>query len=218
VKSPTLWIKITNIDEYLKCQLCNRIVFTKTGFKNHQSKEHPNPEVSLDVSIEEKILKDGTEDCLSQKNDQIKRTFDCQWCDKRFSHKSCLTITRHVTIKHDKLKRFQCEICQEVFRCKVELKNHTFALHAEPKLYQCPLCQKTFANISRMNRHTHSVHEKLKNFRCQQCDMRFSQNCTLQVHIKWIHQILNSFQCQICNKSFGPKGNLKYHENRLHKI
>jgi hypothetical protein len=58
--------------------LQQNIFFTKTGFKNHQSKEHPNAEASLDVSIEEKILKDGTEDCLSQKNDQIKRTFDCE--------------------------------------------------------------------------------------------------------------------------------------------
>jgi len=41
--------------------------------------------IPMDVSIEEKILKDGTEDCLSQKNDPTKRTFDCQWCDKRFT-------------------------------------------------------------------------------------------------------------------------------------
>jgi hypothetical protein len=130
---------MTNIDEYLKCQLCNRIFLTKTGFKNHQSKEHPNPEVSLDVSIEEKILKDGTEDCLSQKNDQIKRTFDCQWCDKKFTHKSCLT--RHVTIKHDKLKPFQCEICQEAFRCKVELKN-TLLLYMPNQNFINVLCVK----------------------------------------------------------------------------
>ena len=45
-----------NNSEFLKCLLCKRFFFTKTGFKNHNNKEHQKEEASLVVSNEEKSL------------------------------------------------------------------------------------------------------------------------------------------------------------------
>ena len=49
-----LRLKMQNNSEFLKCQHCERFFFTKTGFKNHNNKEHYKEEGSLVVSKEEK--------------------------------------------------------------------------------------------------------------------------------------------------------------------
>ena len=70
-----------------------------------------------------------------------KETFTCDICYKILGAKKGLNShkTKHVS----NLNGFQCELCNNSYRCKSDLKRHFRTVHEEKK-FTCALCSKTF--------------------------------------------------------------------------
>lgn len=63
-----------------------------------------------------------------------------------------------------KVKELQCNICNQHFRNKNDLKVHTEAIHENVKDIFCSVSEKYFARRGDFNRHVRVVHENIGSF------------------------------------------------------
>ena len=106
-------------------------------------------------------------------------------------------------------KKFQCEICQKLFRKKHKLTEHK-KFHPDEKKFQCPSCGKCFVQSCDLRRHERT-HTGEKPFQCKTCKKSFAQSYSLNEH-RNIHTGEKHFQCNVCSKSFGTKNYLRVHK------
>ena len=64
------------------------------------------------------------------------------------------------SVGEERMKLFQCNLCDASFTRKASLKDHITAIHEGQKPFQCNKCGVSFAQTSTLNRHVASVHEK----------------------------------------------------------
>ena len=62
-----------------------------------------------------------------KRDNEGKKKFKCELCEKSFTHKRFLKS--HVTVVHEKLEQFKCEICQKTFYREGILANHIAIAH-----------------------------------------------------------------------------------------
>ena len=53
-------------------------------------------------------------------------------------------LKKHVSIVHEGLRPYQCDICEKSYAENRDLKNHYKIVHDGTKSYFCDLCGKTF--------------------------------------------------------------------------
>ena len=122
------------------------------------------------------------------KNFHKENEFICNLCSITFSRK--WSLKHHISTIHDGNKpntKYQCEVCQQNFKCKRVLTVHI---------------RKT--------------HEKIKDCKCDLCPKEYYSERGLQCHKNEFHKMGNRFECEICNKSFTRRLTLKQHESIFH--
>lgn len=138
--------------------------------------------------------------------DFVKQTYDCDQCEKKFTHPD--TLRQHVEVKH--LHQLHvCEVCGKRVTTEKSLKDHML-IHTGEKPFACGDCGKAFNTKKLLVAHS-SVHTKEKRFGCKICEKRYAQRCSLSVHMKLAHNDERPFVCSICSKGFAAQSFLNMH-------
>ena len=101
--------------------------------------------------------------------------------------------------------------CQCNFYCY-----STVSMHEKMKNFECSLCDYNFAQKGSLTQHISSVHEGKKPFECSICDYKCSTKQCLTIHITSIHEGKKPIECSICNQKFSVKGKLTQHIEIYH--
>uniref|UniRef100_T1JHW1 Protein krueppel n=1 Tax=Strigamia maritima TaxID=126957 RepID=T1JHW1_STRMM len=78
------------------------------------------------------------------------QVFPCDICGMKF--KESRNLKTHVKCVHNKIKSFNCLICEQKFAFKKDLARHQ-VVHNGQKPFTCSTCNKTFSWQSNMKRH-----------------------------------------------------------------
>ncbi|XP_053620930.1 zinc finger protein-like [Plodia interpunctella] len=178
----------------LVCQKCGRIYKNKTTFNKHieynvcGKKSRASP---LDAKFEcDYCHKKYTQKMSLRVHIQFEhgnyKSYNCEWCPKRFWCKSRLNA--HI-VKHTQEKKFHCSICDRNFVTKESLLYHT-RIHTGEKPYACTQCDARFLSASRRSEHV-KRHHGLGTFQCDICQGKFNSQNYLQKH-KRIHLLQES--------------------------
>ena len=160
--------------------------------------------------------------------------------------KSTITLSniRGYWIKPSPTKKYyKCDICENRFMQKGNLKRHTRLIHEKvkknqsdknygdgdlikhmqshsSKTYNCEICYKVLKQRSSFTRHM-KTHKKSEGYKCEICEKEFSRPDYLKKHVKISHEkeckypIKHDKQiCNICNKKITQ---LKNHFKTIHE-
>ena len=85
--------------------------------------------------------------------------FPCVECGKQY--KTTKQMRRHVLRMHsDKKKQHKCQTCDKAFWEPSDLKKHVSQIHDKLKPFNCEVCQFRTATISNLNIHRKKSHER----------------------------------------------------------
>ncbi|XP_075731843.1 uncharacterized protein LOC119181662 isoform X23 [Rhipicephalus microplus] len=127
---------------------------------------------------------------------------------KKGSNTSDVCSNAHHLKKPSEKRRYNCQICEQLFARKPDLAAH-LRMHASDKPYKCGTCTKSFKRKAHFWAHTRT-HTQEKPYHCHLCAKSFTQQCNLQAHIR-THTGEKPYHCHICTKSFTQQGNLGAH-------
>ncbi|XP_016411221.1 GDNF-inducible zinc finger protein 1 isoform X1 [Sinocyclocheilus rhinocerous] len=174
---------------------------------------------------------------------EIKRgtaKYRCEKCSRSFYYEK--SYLKHLKVNHGVQMdtTFRCDICQQTFANRCNLKIHQRHVHNDERLFPCEVCNKTFKRKKDVTRHRRQVHEGgtdrhychicgkslssktaltlherthsgHKPFKCDECGSRFSQSSALKTHQR-IHTGEKPFACDLCDARFTQNHMLSYHK------
>ena len=154
-------------------------------------------------------------------NSGADRSFQCDQCNKQYSHKSHLN--QHIASVHDG-KKHECDHCKKQFSHRSSLKVHIDAVHEGTK-FDCDMCDKTFTQKNSLKIHIKTVHEKKRPFACEICGKSFQDKNGMKRHLRLVHKNQSNvstedkqvFQCQNCDNNYKHKWSLKVHVGTVHE-
>ena len=154
-----------------------------------------------------------------ESDEQAKKPAKCTLCEKVLS--SVYKLQRHIRSVHWKRKDFACDICEQRFSEKSQVKDHKIRIHqnvTQVNLLECSTCNKIFQVRKCFERHE-CVISGLKKYKCSQCEMKFTSTHYVTQHKKRVHKPEEEkyiFRCEICSKSYSSKSNLQMHIELVH--
>uniref|UniRef100_A0A1I8P5H1 C2H2-type domain-containing protein n=1 Tax=Stomoxys calcitrans TaxID=35570 RepID=A0A1I8P5H1_STOCA len=148
------------------------------------------------------------------------------------------TLKEHFQSFHNS-KIYMCELCQEGFGRREDLKIHSESNHTiecdichraftNHRLYrihrrihygtakslECIVCQKKYSTKGMLEEHM-NTHTGRRPYKCPECQKDFASKYTLQTHMKIHKERPRPFQCNECGKQFLNQQNLSQHK-KLH--
>jgi len=156
--------------------------------------------------------------------------------------RTCTVVVRDVMQGKEFVdsKKFNCNICKQKFKLKLDLKKHRLLhdkqnlpfvcdicgkaysrncvlyihklRHSDKKRFECPVCKKLFEVKGEMTFHQ-KIHNKNRtaDFRCKVCGKYYMHKSGLNSH-ELLHSNPKSFKCGICDKNFLQKKSWEEHE------
>ena len=108
------------------------------------------------------------------------KPFACQFCDRKFAHKSALT--RHKAT-HTREKLFAFQFCGRKFAQKSNLVRNQ-ATHSDVRNFKCSICPegRFFKTKDQLNHHVIFHYEP--KYSCSQCDHKSYTTSDLSKHEK----------------------------------
>ena len=133
-------------------------------------------------------------------------SYSCYWCSEKFDkHKA---LNQHIIKKHP-AEGFHCRYCGQNFQSYSGHYKHMM-VHLGFK-YQCSICEQVFRYPYELQDHD-KVHTNLGKFFCKEenCkDCSYTTKKALQQHQR-VHSD-KVFTCDVCQKDFKTKGYLQQH-------
>lgn len=130
------------------------------------------------------------------------------------THFVAVYLTKHINMKHMKLRPHICEYCGKGFSGRQALRTHV-RQHTNEAPYHCNLCGERFRQRVSLRGHLksrHSVEEENTVF-CEICGKGFASDVALDVHSRLHSEI----KCPWCTDTFADKNYLDQHVNTIHQ-
>ncbi|KAJ8939009.1 hypothetical protein NQ314_011259, partial [Rhamnusium bicolor] len=152
-----------------------------------------------------------------------------------------LDVANHgITLKQqNKVKEFECDICQKRFSrddllirhkiahamkmdeqnlefdgtYQIENEHSPLMIKSEEFMFSCSDCDVIFIQKEDLDNHINQEHEKKEgNVSCEVCLKKFHKIAHLNRHIK-THSEIKMYKCPLCNKGFIREEQLSHHMN-----
>nr|XP_055041802.1 GDNF-inducible zinc finger protein 1 [Misgurnus anguillicaudatus] len=141
--------------------------------------------------------------------------YRCEKCSRSFYYEK--SYLKHLKVNHgiQTDTTFRCEVCQQTFANRCNLKIHQRHVHSDERLFPCDICNKSFKRKKDVTRHRRQVHEggTDRHF-CHICGKSLSSKTALTLHMR-THTGHKPFKCNECGSSFSQSSALKTHQ-RIH--
>ena len=113
-------------------------------------------------------------------------------------------------------EQYVCQVCGNVFRKELRLRDHYNRVHQEKTKIKCnvPGCLKSFKFKHLLSRHFRKVHAA-PTHECHDCQKKFHSSYDLKRHLTSVHEGFKLF-CEKCGKAFNRKDNLIVHMRNTH--
>lgn len=143
--------------------------------------------------------------------------YTCDFCGKSIKFKKDFLL--HVK-QHTINQRYKCKECDESFKSKKKLIDHSSEVHGIKLLvlieaFSCETCGKMFDARSALEAHKRSHDESTRKHVCEVCSAAFKSIGNLRRHAA-IHVTSRNFHCDLCHKSFKTELALKLHFESVH--
>lgn len=212
--------------KFYNCDLCDKHFEKKYDLRRHinthDTSEYIENNEEIEILKNAKIIVENR--CLYECNTCAKhivtkrgflrhirihtgnRPCRCTICGNQYRIKQ--DLARHIRDVHDRIKKYQCEICARPFANKGAKEDHQ-RIHTGERPYSCKLCKKTFRTLNSIYIHNR-IHTNYKPHKCPTCDKQFPSRQRLNNHLT-THTGVKEFSCEICFKLFSVKGEVVRH-------
>ena len=136
------------------------------------------------------------------------KTVPCIICNKSFTKEF---LDEHTAQVHGTDGPFKCKKCDQAFREKDHLTEHTKTRH-----YTCITCDEQFKSERLLTLHHMEFHAQPV-FSCSICGRSFPKQDFLDEHVL-THAGTKQFTCTICNKSTWTKDRLDHHKGFHYEV
>ncbi|XP_006867653.1 PREDICTED: zinc finger protein ZFP69B [Chrysochloris asiatica] len=134
---------------------------------------------------------------------KLDRKYDTSGKRSRYN----LGVTDH-TRSYKKMKTFECNICEKIFKQLIHLTEH-MRIHTGEKPFRCKECGKAFSQSSSLIPHQR-IHTGEKPYECKECGKTFRHLSSLTQHLR-IHTGEKPYECGVCQKAFSQSIGLIQH-------
>ncbi|XP_032524486.2 zinc finger and BTB domain-containing protein 41-like [Danaus plexippus] len=219
-------------DFRLKCKICNLSYDKIESLKRHIRRKHDKNSY-CDVCDKQF---ESREVYLTHTHKRIVQ--ECSVCNLIFATHRGLCKHLRTTHKVELPRTVFCDLCNESFHDKRQLKPHYMKVHLKAS-YTCIFCKKIFKAKESYRRHVllkHPVNEKTCLQKCDQCTESFADEFELCKHINMAHRQQNSeigpltlidikkeevdipetFHCTKCSNTYNNWNDLKTHYEQSH--
>ena len=214
--APTISTSIKKDSIKMKCEKCDYSTTAQSNLSLHQKEncfKYTCSFCEFRTSVGIRLFKHKQR--VHPKMFEKELPFQCDECDKRFSHNYLLT--RHQQKEHNG-EIFRCNQCDfrsvVEYDLKVHLKKlHTFGLsEKDSQVYPCNLCPLKFVGKTTYRAHlfAHKIEKIGEFFTCSDCSQVATNEETLMKHIESIHFKLN-YRCNFCKVTFGRLDSFRVH-------
>lgn len=211
-----------------RCKLCTNSYIWKGSLNRH---------IYLNHAIDDK-----SENVCEQNDDEQKRIWSCEACNRSFSsqvklklhqvhHKtkqcpecgvqvSIFKLKSHLKLHTSKIRSYRCDDCGQLLKTKDNLKRHLTNVHqvlhiaeTKPQSTVCDHCGRDFNTVAKLKAH-------LLSYRTRQCHV-----CGL--HLKYTHLRYHlmkhgsaafNYRCELCYTWFASKNSFDTHTALKHGI
>lgn len=219
-------------DFRLKCRICNLSYDKIESLKRHVRRKHDK---GSHCEVCNKQF-DTREMYLNHSHTKVIK--ECSICGLIFASQGGLAKHLRCTHKIDTPKTIFCNLCNEGFHDKRQLKPHFMKVHLKVS-YTCRYCKKVFKAKESYRRHilfkhptSNHVNTQMQN--CEHCTETFKDEFELCKHINLVHgktdenvsemvqikreddDVRNTFQCTKCPEIYITWEQLKLHYEQCH--
>ncbi|KAM9307545.1 uncharacterized protein PAF06_011650 [Gastrophryne carolinensis] len=193
------------------CSSCQLELETKDNYKIHMQCHKPSGGFKC-VYCGYLLSEWAQMDKHIQGHHQVRKSYQCQVCEKRFMTQSAWKS--HMRAHDKKSEVFLCTKCPLAFESEV-VRNLHVTCHYEDafKCYQCGLVEPEWKKVYE---HLCKHDDNLEPFICMTCNQRFFKEVQFKAHLT-SHKKYRSVMCPLCDQRFKSVRQMNRHQKRLHQ-
>ncbi|XP_072044881.1 uncharacterized protein [Amphiura filiformis] len=136
------------------------------------------------------------------------RKYQCSMCNHKRKSKAALLMHENT---HTNARPFKCSVCDDRFNNPTSKRNHERNKHNKEKRYTCELCGFSSFFKQDFMKHQ-MIHSGDKPFPCDQCEYRCNRRDNLRKHLKIHSGERKAYKCSSCDLTFQSHKTCRTHE------